>query len=336
MGETNKGRIPREWLQEWLDGGTGPLQASTPGGNHITLVKIPKQENVDYIFGQDNYYSSGVGWFNKFSFCGLYSSQNHILRLADDPLTDIVDGLTPEECMASERLLEQAVKAVNARVEAIVADDRENLPVKEITSAPAQKYLRLYQEDVSTAEAAEQFVSGEPVKVVCGNYSADHWTEEALVAYLTAPDAYIQAQAQKYIQENGENLLLEFLKYDAMSEKLRQIEANPDSPFHRMRDITQALRRCDAKMVTVTVQKDGEQLTFKTAANSLKGLKADYSTWDIPAPDRREFHRLFGEHTRYTAEDIIQITYNRAVIYQAPVEQTQEMAEGPVMGGMGL
>ena len=78
MSETGKGRISREQLQAWLDSGTGALQASTPNGSSFTLIKISKRENVEYIFGQDNYHTSSVGWHDPFTFCGVYSSQNHL------------------------------------------------------------------------------------------------------------------------------------------------------------------------------------------------------------------------------------------------------------------
>ena len=74
-----------------------------------------------------------------------------------------------------------------------------------------------------------------------------------------------------------------------------------ENPIHRMKAITEALKASGAKTVTVTVEKDGMELTFKTAANSLTGHRNYYSTYDIPAQDRREFERLFGRSADYCA-----------------------------------
>ena len=108
------------------------------------------------------------------------------------------------------------------------------------------------------------------------------------------------------------------------------------NPIHRMKAITDAVKGCSANTVTVTVQKDGQELTFKTAADSLTGHRSYYSTSDIPATDRREFERLFGRYADYNAEDVVRITYGRNTIYEATPVQSEDMAEDVGMGGMNF
>lgn len=76
------------------------------------------------------------------------------------------------------------------------------------------------------------------------------------------------------------------------------------------------------------------ELTFKTSASSLTGHKDSYSTYDIPAADRREFERVFGRYASYTAEDITAVTYCRRTIYEAPFDQKEAEALSLKMGGM--
>ena len=59
-----------------------------------------------------------------------------------------------------------------------------------------------------------------------------------------------------------------------------------------------------------------------------------YSTYDIPASDRRKFEELFGRQADYTAEDVTRITYGRNTIYEAAPDQTEELAKETGMGGM--
>ena len=101
-----------------------------------------------------------------------------------------------------------------------------------------------------------------------------------------------------------------------------------------MKAISEAIKSSGAKTVTVTVQKDGEELSFRTGTTPLRGRYNSYSTSHITAADRQEFERLFGPHTNYTAEDITRITYGKRTIYEAPPIQAEDMAEGMVMGGM--
>jgi hypothetical protein len=87
--------------------------------------------------------------------------------------------------------------------------------------------------------------------------------------------------------------------------------------------------------VTVTVQKAGEELSFRTGTTPLRGRYNSYSTSHIAAADRQEFERLFGRYASYTAEDITRITYGKRTLYEAPPVQAEDMAEGMAMGGMG-
>ena len=78
-----------------------------------------------------------------------------------------------------------------------------------------------------------------------------------------------------------------------------------------MKAIADAVKDSGAKTVTVTIQKDGAELTFKAAADSLTGRRGYYSTYYLPAQDRREFERVFGRNANYNAEEIMKITYGK-------------------------
>lgn len=78
--------------------------------------------------------------------------------------------------------------------------------------------------------------------------------------------------------------------------------------------------------------KDGVELTFKTSAESLKGLKSQYSTWYIAPSDRLQFRHLFGAGSDYSAEDIIRIAYGRSTLYEAPSAPAEDIE----MQGMSL
>lgn len=337
MNEPIKGRISREVLQEWLNGDAALLQAVKSGRSEscYTFFKVPQQENVDYIFGQENYYTPHVGWRDKFEFCGIYSRQNQLFRLADHPLKDIVDGLTPEECMDTEDLLRQVNAQINAQVERIIANDRGNLPVQTLTSGSLKKGLLDYREGSARTDAIQRFIAGSGSNIQFQSwYGTDHWTESAIASYLDNPAKFVQGQAEDYIEKSGEELLLQFLQNDALVEEIRKIEADADNPVHRMRAITEALDQCGAKSVNVTVQIADTELSFKASTTSLKGYRTSYSTWDIPAADRRLFYDVFGRSAQYDATDIIKITSGRKTIYEAPPAQTETLVEIIGMGGI--
>lgn len=112
--------------------------------------------------------------------------------------------------------------------------------------------------------------------------------------------------------------LQEALRFSIELDDYQMLSQDSDAPVYRMRAITDALQKSGAKTVNVTVQKDGVELTFKTSAESLKGLKSQYSTWYIAPSDRLQFRHLFGAGSDYSAEDIIRIAYGRSTLYEAP------------------
>lgn len=156
------------------------------------------------------------------------------------------------------------------------------------------------------------------------------------MAWLQDPEGFIETEADQHIKINQEKFLLQFLKDDALLAEYQALMQDTENPIHRMKAITEALKASGAKTVTVTVEKDGMELTFKTAANSLTGHRNYYSTYDIPAQDRREFEQLFGRSANYCAEDITRITYGKKTLYETPPIQAEDMAERIEMGGMQL
>ena len=156
------------------------------------------------------------------------------------------------------------------------------------------------------------------------------------MAWLQNPEGLIQTEADQHIKINQEKFLLQFLKNDALVAEYQAIVQNTDSPLHRVKAISEAIKTSGAKTVTVTVQKNGEELSFRTGTTPLRGRYNSYSTSHIAAADRQEFERLFGRGANYCAEDITRITYGKKTLYEAPPIQAEDMAERIEMGGMQL
>ena len=235
-------------------------------------------------------------------------------------------------------MLEELNARINARIEEALAGDRTKLSVKEVASEALVQELADYRESGARADAIQRFMFGREWEhtslVSC--YHVDHLDGDSMAAYLEDPDEYIQAQAEDYIKNSGEKLLVQFLKSDALATELAQINSEADGPLHRMRAISNALYRSRAEEVRVTIQKDGELLSFQAPIRTLEGYQESYSAWEITAPDCKDFARLIGEQGTYQAEDIVQITDGQSVLYTAPTHQTQDVAEDAAMGGMSL
>ena len=324
-----------EGFQRWLSLGKIPLTVYKGEKAAVMLVKLDKKPGVVYLYqtavGKDN----SISWDNRLTFCGVSDIKNQVLYLTEDTVRSLSDGQYPLVTITCPSKVKEICGRLNLRVEEIIANDRNNLPLREITGEMTLRNLHYYQEYGAKEEAVRQFLDNKaPDGQFHSNYAMDGLKETAFLAYIQDPKGFIQTEAERYIKANQEKFLLEFLKNDALLAEYQALTEATDNPIHRMKAITEAVKASGGKTVTVTVQKEGQELTFKTEARSLTGYRSYYSTYDIPASDRRKFEELFGRHTDYTAEDVIRITYGRNTIYEATPAQTEELAEETRMGGM--
>ena len=274
---------------------------------------------------------------NSLLFCGVYDGENQSLYLAKDAQRLFTGGSIPLVTEAGSSVIKDICGKVNQRVENTIANDKSNLPVQTVTGWREAHDLQSYQEHGAKEDALRMLFGGHtPEGKFHSDYAMCEMPEAAFLSWLQDPDSFIQTEAETYIKSNPERFLLQFLKSEALLAEYQALAGNTGSPIHRMKAITDAINISGAKMVNVTVQKDGEELTFKMDAGRMKGHQTHYSTYYIPAADRRRFEQVFGRNAGFRAEDVIRITYGRNTIYEAPSAQEERMAEsaGSVMGGM--
>ena len=331
---SSQGPISREALQRWLNTGSAPLTAEDRSGSLVTVLKLPKTPEIDYLYGTSARWAEGISWGSDLQFCGAYDRRGHALYLADRPLVNIAEGITAAE-RESDGLTRQIINRVNQRVEERIANDRRNLSISKITDSQTLRELTYYQSYYAKEDAIQRFINSQaPDGQFHSSYNLDGLTEAAFIDWLQDPEGFISAEAESYMGSHQEVFLSDFLRNDALLTEYQALAQDTGSPIHRMKAITEAIRLCGGKMVTVTVRKDGTELTFKASASSLNGYKNSYSPYDIPAADRREFERVFGRHASYTAEDITAIASARRTIYEAPPVQTEEQDVSLKIGGI--
>lgn len=329
----------RKDFQRWLDLGKAP-STICQGEKAVAIVtRLEKNSSIDYLYMAGVTRDGGVSWDNSLQFCGVFDRQRQALYLTKDALSCITAGAAPLASEAEPSIRGKLQSEINQRVEDTIANDRNNLAVRELTGWCASRDLDEYLEYGAQREALERFFNDrEPDGQFHGGYILDELTEDAFLSWLRDPEGFIQTEAEQYIKNNQEQFLLEFLKSDALQKEYQDVMRDTGSLIHRKKAISDAVTASGAKTVTVTVQTGEGELAFKTSASSLTGLNAGYSRHDIAAPDRREFARLFGEYGDYGPEDVVKITYGRNTIYEAPSvegiaeKETHQMG----MGGMHL
>ncbi len=331
----------RDDFLKWLNWGNGPLTIHTKE-NASMVFKLEMKPNTDYQYlyqiAVDK--DSSISWNSGPVFCGVHDIKSQALYLKEHLAALLLDGQAPLVAVICPSIVDELCGRVNQRVEESIGNDRDGLPVQELTGWQEARDLQYYQQYGAKEDAIRCLFDGrEPDGRFHSSYSLENLPETTFLAYIEDSEAFTQAEAERYIKVNQEKLLLQFLKNEALLAEYRSLVQDTASPLHRMRDITEAVKACSGKTVNVTIQKDGTELTFKTEASALMGHRNNYSTFHIPASDRRKFEEAFGRHAEYTAEDITRITYGRNTIYEAPPAPVEEIVSGTEttmqMGGMG-
>ncbi len=290
---------------------------------------MPKNEQFDYLYSQYNYRKYNIERNANFEYAGVYCRLDGLIYDSYGKFRSIVEGV---EChIGRDQMQKDLENMVRLKVEATISDNRKNLHVSMLTSDTKITDYNYFVRHVAPEKARELFLQDTDITDIrfqCG-YEFDGWNEDNYFQYILDHDGFVDNEAEKYIEENQEDMLSQFLESDVLKLELRNIIDNPDSTLHRIKEIMKAVSESGAKTVNVTVLKNSQEFTFKTEAGTLTRDPGNhYSTWYIAAADRHEFEKTFGRSADYTPDEITQITYGRNTLYEAePPEPAQNEDE---------
>ena len=335
MSEKSKNMILRKDFFAWLREGTEPLQFVGNTKSCTTFVKLPHGENAFYLFSATHYTGTGIRWNTPFEFCGMYFPETQTLRLAEFDLARAVDQLEADEMQSIEHWRGHISQTVNERVKQKIANDWNNLSIQKLSDPKNIQWLQEFREYGAKRQAASIFLRGDAPDLELHSFYnlqafPDAYQEDSMNLYFLDTEKFLEDEAQKYIDAHEEDILLTFLQKDLLRKEYEALEQDTGGDFSRQRQITVAIRNAAAKTVVVTVEKDGEELTFRVEAREIACGR--YSRYGIVSTeDRQKFQALFGRYADYSVQDITRITYGRNVLYEAPQEQAEEMDAGMTM-----
>lgn len=328
---THKGPLTPEEFMAWLRDGQD-LLAVERTKVWACFIKIPQQEGIDLIFHQDGY--AGLRQLPcidcGFKPTGVYMKNEQKLYCPNIPAC-AVPGWKNDPKVTMWGLREEFCKEVSESIEDRVNNGRKGLP-KELTDEKLIEGLNRYRDILADDSAACLLIESVPIE--CLRFKSQYIVtdmDDGLLDYLQDRKGFVDRTAMVYISLHREEILSKLMKIDILREKYDAILADPDNPFHRMRQISDAVRASGAATVRVTIEKDGAQATIRTSAKSLSGYHPTYNDFDAPAADRKAFRDAFGSLASFSANDVRTITYGRKTIYEAPAPEVKQ-ADTPIKG----
>ena len=252
------------------------------------------------------------------AFSGVYDTAGRALYLTREALNLLAGGSSPLVAEVGGSMRKEICDKINQRVEDTISGDRNNFPIREIAGEMPRRRIKYYQEHGARQDAIRMLFDNEtPDGKFHSDYDMDYLPEDGFLAYIEDPGGFVQAKAEDYIKANQETFLMQFLENDSLAAEYQALMRDAGDPVHKMKAITDAIKASGARTVTVSIRKDGKELTFKAEAYSLAGHQTYYSAYHIQAQDRRKFKALFGKHADYDAKDVVRIAYGRKTIYEA-------------------
>ena len=321
-----------EDLTQWVENEAARYAVVQEKNAKETFVKIPYDEDFDFIYHQRGYHENSLSRNQAFYYCGLYNKLDGMVYDLQGPLEG---NLTEIDSGKDIHMLGEDFKsAVREFIENIVDDNIDNLRSPFFEDDNYQHKLDHFKEYYAESTVRQLFLDGKTsdyVKFGC-EYSCDRFEEAQMIRYLKYPTAAVEDAATGYWQTHQDDMLLSLYMNEHIKDCLEKLEAKEDTRFHRQRNISKAINESGAKSVNVTIQRDGKDFTFKYDAYKL-GCNAymDYHSWDMPAKDRENFRNMFEEGSRFYPQEITSITYRGKTIYEAEpfgINETPDEDEG--------
>jgi len=278
----------------------------------VIVIRVAKNEGFDYLYSQRDFLEQGLKHGEQFCFAGIYCKADGLIYDAFYSF----DGLIDLEKRSRASLKATLQAEVCAVVEAAIDNDRRNLNER-ILSEYEDKQLSYYDEHGAAAMARRAYladVDGSfPFR--CG-YEISGWEDNSLLDFISDPAAFVQREAEKYINEHQEDMLRLFITNDMLRKEYLAIMSDPQHQAHYVKRIIEATSGTQAKTFCLTIRKDGKELTFKVRGDQFRFYNDYYTAYYIAASDRKKYEKLFG-HKDYYPKEIVRIEYNRVVLYQA-------------------
>lgn len=267
-----------------------------------TFIKYPYSENLDLIYGD---YLSYVGIDSKLKYAGIYDKEKDVLFALDYDLRNALELSWNDRLFKDISELEkELVSKLNDCIDDYVYHNKEEF----------YESANDYEGRSDTNSVETDFIDG----YTNYEYNTNIYkiSNEDILKYLDNEE-YVFDWAFDYIQKNKRYIGEKLKDNDVKNEYLTSIINNKNHPLHKARKIRVALEKSKASTVHVYIYKNDLAFDFKYDKSSLMyGVSNSYiSTYNMLAPDRREYEKQFGKYTDFNFKDIYKIEYRNKPIY---------------------
>ena len=247
-----------EDLSQWIENDDARYAVVQENNSRETFVKIPYDEDFDFIYHQRGHHGNSLSRNQAFYYCGLYNKLDGMVYDLQNPLKGSLPELDSGKTIRT--LQDEFEAAVRSFINNIVDNNVDNLRSPFFENESYQQKLDHFKEYYAEAVIRQKFLDGESaedVKFQC-DYDCGRFEEAQMIRFLKYPTAAVEEAATEYWQAHQDDMLLDLYMNDHVRDCLEKLEAKEDTRFHRQRNISKAINESGAKSVNVTIQRDGK------------------------------------------------------------------------------
>ena len=290
--------------------------ASTYQANGIVVVRCAGNHGFDFFFGARDIWSpektNGYIMPNKkFEMTAVLDKHNETLYEVD---TYILNHVSKKVDGDPYRLFDSI-----RTFEGLSNDLRDNLKASLLSileSRHDEIMASVDTSEIACYDAESMAFHGNKPKFYCDTYRIKRSFDSAIILqYIRDPDGTVDMLTKEAWERDFKELCSSYAVYVVSTKLVENIAANPSHDMKLRMEIRDALSETEAVNVNITVEKDGQSLTFKYPKHTLTTYCTWYPTYNIPSSDRDRFMMLFGRNAELTSNDIIDITYKKKTIY---------------------
>jgi len=324
-----------EAIRNWLASGTSHLRIDDAGRTN-NFYRMQRDEQIDLIFCQSVPKGNKLRTENL-QYTAIYSKMGG--QLYDSQII----GWDRYRSYQTDK--DEFEKQVRQRISGIVNNSHYELTItdaSQLQKADMKWKVENAWKDHNLHKVRGLFLDGKNPEDIpfIPLFSADQFTTDDYIEYIQDNGNVVERFSSRWFDENQEEMYAEFYVINAIKEELQRIRDDPHDPLHKIKSIMDAMANTDCKTVNVTTAIEGKELTFKTEASPLRrDCQSSYSSYNMPAQDKRRFEEAYGKYADYRPEDIVRITYGKKVLFDIqsaqqeplPISESPEDAQGMSM-----
>lgn len=285
---------------------------------NVCLIKVTRDDNNVYLYSLDSYTTfknSCVSKNNKAEFAGVYNKPHDTL-VTCGVLCACYNKLNAEA--PAEQSLDAYAKSITQRIADRVIELIDDKPVP-VTDEAEKTYNSVYDDVTARGVALDGFFNGAlpHVYVPRVDFAIIKNYEDAMIASLDDPDAFVENESLYYVKKNANSINTALENYRKVRAEYMKLLLEENGDHYMRKAIAEAVKDSSAKTVNLDLDKDGKQLTVKIEARTMLYASCSYySAYNLDAESRRRFEETFGRSADIFAKDIVRITYAKNAIYE--------------------